>query len=347
MKYLESGYLTSSFRETVKSEKSDPHALIVTYEIHEGPRVTTSSVITLGRLHTKQVFIDRATKFTSARAAHHRRHADRGIAPLLARESSTGPRSRHGVPVTTQTQEDVLVKVHEARRNTLTYGFGFEVINRGGSLPSGTVAVPGLASRGSELQFRNQREDLLGTARIGANTHDETSLAWPKISPWEPSTAASLQRASANFQNPELPRHQLHQRPECELRAQQRESDLHRSRRTGWIPAPEAAGPQEDANLILRYSFSETQITNLLIPELVPQSDLERRLSTVSATYSHDTRDNPLNATRGIYQSVEIDLNPTALGSSVSFRQAAGAGCEIQETACRSIIWANSLRAWF
>ena len=52
--------------------------------------------------------------------------------------------------ITTQTEEDVLVKLHEAHRNTLTYGFGFEVINRGGSLPSGTVAVPGLPPGGSD-----------------------------------------------------------------------------------------------------------------------------------------------------------------------------------------------------
>ncbi len=64
VKYLESGYLTSSFRETVTSEKSDPHSLIVTYEIHEGPRVIISSVITLGRVHTRQRFIDRAVKLT-------------------------------------------------------------------------------------------------------------------------------------------------------------------------------------------------------------------------------------------------------------------------------------------
>ena len=32
--------------------------------------------------------------------------------------------------ITTQTTEDVLVKVHEAKRNEMTYGFGFEVINQ-------------------------------------------------------------------------------------------------------------------------------------------------------------------------------------------------------------------------
>src|ERR1700752_2295265 len=36
-----------------------------------------------------------------------------------------------------------LVKVHEAKRNEITYGVGFEVSHRGGNIPSGTVALPG------------------------------------------------------------------------------------------------------------------------------------------------------------------------------------------------------------
>ena len=51
----------------------------------------------------------------------------------------------------------------------------------------------------------------------------------------------------------------------------------------------------------------------------MPPNDLNVRLSTLSATYSRDTRDNPLDAKRGIYQSVETDVNPAVLGSSVSF----------------------------
>ena len=46
-------------------------------------------------------------------------------------------------------------------------------------------------------------------------------------------------------------------------------------------------------HLYLRYSLSETEITNLLIPDLVPAQRLNVRLSTLSATYSRDTRDNP------------------------------------------------------
>src|SRR6202044_3817831 len=58
--------------------------------------------------------------------------------------SSVGPKK----PITDQTEEEALVKVHEAKRNEVTYGFGFEVSHRGGNIPTGTVAVPGLPTIG-------------------------------------------------------------------------------------------------------------------------------------------------------------------------------------------------------
>src|SRR5204862_1105249 len=64
--------------------------------------------------------------------------------------------------ITTQTEEDIVVKVHEGKRNSLTYGFGFEVINRGGSVPSGTVAVPGLPPVGLPSTFKTSEKTFWG-----------------------------------------------------------------------------------------------------------------------------------------------------------------------------------------
>src|SRR5207237_4420734 len=64
--------------------------------------------------------------------------------------------------ITTQTEEDVLVKVHEAKRNQIRYGFGFEVINRGGSVPSGTVALPGLPPVGLPSSFKTSQKTFWG-----------------------------------------------------------------------------------------------------------------------------------------------------------------------------------------
>ena len=64
--------------------------------------------------------------------------------------------------ITTQTKEDVLAKVHEAKRNQMTYGIGFEIINRGGSVPGGTVALPNLPPVGLPSNFTTSQVTFYG-----------------------------------------------------------------------------------------------------------------------------------------------------------------------------------------
>ena len=44
----------------------------------------------------------------------------------------------------------------------MTYGFGFEVINRGGSIPSGTVALPNLPPVGLPSNFTTSETTYYG-----------------------------------------------------------------------------------------------------------------------------------------------------------------------------------------
>lgn len=344
VKYLESGYLTSSFRETVQTDKNDKHSLIVIYTINEGPRVTTTSVITLGRDHTQQRFIDRATKFTL--------HTPLTTGDMLTAESrlyspgifdwaEVSPRRQ----ITTQSEEDVLVKVHEARRRTLTYGFGFEVINRGGSLPTGTVAVPGLPPVGLNSSFKTSNATFWGPR--GSVEYTKRNIRGRAETLTFGALAGRLvQRVTANYQDPSF-------------RGTSWASDLnasyeHNSQNPVFTDRISQTGFQlqkvldhkKTQNLYLRYSFSETKITNLIIQDLVPTSDLNVRLSTLSATYSRDTRDNTLDAKRGIYQSVEADLNPEVLGSSVSFVKLLAQVASYKKLRS-NVIWANSVRVGF
>ena len=54
------------------------------------------------------------------------------------------------------------MKVHEAKKNTMTYGFGFEIVNRGGSIPSGTVALPSLPPVGLPSNFTASQKTFYG-----------------------------------------------------------------------------------------------------------------------------------------------------------------------------------------
>ena len=162
--YLKAGYLMASFRETVTAvSKNDPHHLNVIYHIYEGPEVYTSSVITLGREKTQQRLIDEDTATIEP---------ERPLTETALLESESRLYEHTGVfdwvevdpkrQITTQTQEDVLVKVHESKKNQMTYGFGFEIINRGGSVPSGTVALPNLPPIGLPSNFTTSQKTFYG-----------------------------------------------------------------------------------------------------------------------------------------------------------------------------------------
>jgi len=346
VKYLESGYLIASIRQVIKQEGTDKHGLIVTYEVYEGPKVTTSSVITLGRGHTQQRLIDRAGKFklgAPLTTGNLLSAESRLYEPAIFDWAEVRPRRQ----ITTQTQEDVLVKVHESRRRRLTYGFGFEVINRGGSLPSGTVAVPGLPPVGLGSNFTTSQKTFWGPrGSVEYTRRNVRGLA-------ETLTIGSLagrlvQRVTTNYQDPHF--------RGTSFASDTSASFEHNSENPIYTDRIEQAGFQlqkpldskKYKNLFLRYSFSDTQITNLIIPDLIPSSsDLKVRLSTLSATLSNDTRDSVLDAHRGVFQSLEVDLNPEALGSSVSFIKMLGQVAHYRKLRSSNVIWANSVRVGF
>ncbi len=153
-----------TFHVTAQPLPADPHNYRVVYEISEGPQVHAIKIVTIGLKRTQQKLIDLDTADLQAGQPL----AERDILSSESRLSNRGvfdwaevsPRRQ----ITSQSQEDVIVKVHEARRNSATYGFGFEVINRGGSVPNGTVAVPGLPPIGLPSTFTTERTHIQRTA---------------------------------------------------------------------------------------------------------------------------------------------------------------------------------------
>jgi outer membrane protein assembly factor BamA len=95
--------------------------------------------------------------------------------------------------------------------------------------------------------------------------------------------------------------------------------------------------------LTFRYDYRQTALTNLLIPDLVSPADQHVRLSTISGTYVRDTRDQALDAHKGMYQTVELGINPIALGSSVNFARLRAQQAYYRNVG-KGVIWANSLR---
>lgn len=179
-RYLTLGYLTANFRATANPVDHDPHRLAVTYAIYEGPRVETTRVILVGGQHTKPALISKTADIKVNRPL-----SQGDLLSAGSRLYALGPFDWAEVnlrqPIAAQSKEDVTIKVHESKRNTVTVGFGFEVINRGGSVPSGTVAVPGLPPWVCRRLSRPARKRFMAHA-APSNTRATIFAAWPKAS---------------------------------------------------------------------------------------------------------------------------------------------------------------------
>jgi outer membrane protein insertion porin family len=342
--YHQAGYLRSSFRETAsEASKRKPHRIDVIYHIYEGPRVSTGQILTLGRKTTQQRVINEGiaslkpgkplTESDMLRAGTAL-YDDTGVFDWAEVETKR--------PITTQSNEDVLIKVHQAKRNEFTYGFGFEVINRGGSVPSGTVALPSLPPVGLPSNFTTSQKTFYGPRGTAQYTRNDlfgkgasfslTAFAGRldqrgAVYLIDPKIFWTAWRASASFsieQDEENPIFSFKR----ELSTFQLQKPIDRAKHD---------------TLFLRYSFDKTDLTRILIPALVQPRDRSVRLSTLAANLTRDTRDNPLDEHSGVLRSLELDLNVKPLGSSVNFAKMTGQIAFYKEKFDHTV-WAESIR---
>lgn len=340
--YLDRGYLTMTFRARVDQIKETPHHVRVTYSIDEGPQVFAMKVQPIGSKHTHPGLILRNTNIKEGQPLSQTAML-RGESQLYTLGVFDWASVDARRPVAEDPQAEVLVRVHESKRNTLTYGFGFEVTNRGGNVPSGTVAVPGLPPVGVPSNFKTSEQTFVGprgsveyvrrdfrgraetvTLGVYAGRLDQRAYgSWVdpffRYSSWTATVNTLIERSSQN--------------PLYTSRVGSAGIQFHR-----YLDA------KKTKTLYLRYTFSRTNLYNVLLPELVPPQDQNVRLSTLSASYNRDTRDDLLDAHRGIYQSFEVGVNPSFLGSNFSFGRFLGQIAYYHPVFTKDIIWANSVR---
>jgi outer membrane protein insertion porin family len=338
--YLDQGFLNSDFDSKVTRLPDNPHRVNVTYTITERQQVQVDEVVLLGNKKTRASLIKKTVHIISG-------------APLSQRALLAGESGLHDLgvfdwesvesrrPITDQTSEDVLVKLHEAGRNEITYGFGLQVARRGGNIPSGTIALPGLppitsgganftaeektfvSPRGSITFTRYNLRGLAesASASILVSRLDQRALATyaqPHFrgSSWSSLVGASIERTTEN--------------PTFAARLAEGSWQLEKP-----------LNKDKTRRIQLRYRFRRTILSDLLIPGLVLPEDQRLRLSTLSATWIRDTRDKPLDASRGFYQTLDLGITPKALGSSANFARLLAQSSYYKPFG--STVWANRI----
>lgn len=340
--YLNRGYLNAEVKTSVKPRPGDSHRVDVAYAITEHQLVRNGEVVYLGQKRTRLSLITKTAQIPPEAPMQRgqlleaeSRLYDLGIFDW----SSVGPRR----PITDQTEEMALVKVHEAKRNEITYGFGFEVSHRGGNIPTGTVALPGgggniglggnqiapsqstFASPRGLVQFNRRNMRGLGetaSASILLSRLDQralTTYTQPHFigSKWQSLTSFSVERTSEN---------PLFTAGLGDLSFQVERLLSHKS----------------NTRLQIRYDFNRTTLSHLLVPDLVLDRDRHVRLSTFSATLIRDTRDKPLDAHHGFFSTIDLAITPTAFGSSANFAKLFGQYAYYKPV--HSLVFANSIR---
>jgi outer membrane protein insertion porin family len=342
--YLNHGYPNAQFDSKVTAFDGDANSVDVVYKIDEGSREKVGEVLLLGADHTKPKFIRSITG----------KNVQSGDAlsqgKLLKSESdlySVGVFDWASVaPVSSTTDDEgqqiVIIRVHESRRNTMDLGGGLEIIPRNGNIPVGSVVVPGLPPVNLGNKFTVSQKSFIGprgtfqfarhnirgkaeTATIGivASRLDQRlslNYADPYLhgSAWSSLFSASAERTTEN--------------PIYTALLQQASFQIERQ-----------LDKKHTQKLVAGYSYQRTDLSKILIPELVLPQDQRVKLSTVYTQYIRDTRDNPLDAHRGWYQTFNFGVTPTAFGSSSSFVRFLG-----QTSFYRPVkpwlTWANNFR---
>jgi outer membrane protein insertion porin family len=341
--YLDRGYLNAKFHSDVSFESANRHLVDIVYTIVPGPQAHISEVVPLGAEVTRTSFL------TEVRGSQVSSGKPLSLGNFLKSESDLYNLAifdwtsiKPLAPVSDQQQEEVLVKVHESPRNSLDLGGGFEVLPRSGNIPVGTVALPGIPPIGVGSRFTASQKAFWGPrvsiqfARHNLRGRAETAALGVVYSRLD-------QRGTLTYSDP-----RIHSSSWSSLLSLSAERTTQNSIYTGELAGASwqverPLDQQKTKRLILRYSYQHTLLTNITIPDLVLPEDRRVRLSTVAVQYVRDTRDKPLDAHHGIYQTATLEVSPTALGSSVNFVRFFGQ-TSFYKPVTSWLTWANNFR---
>jgi outer membrane protein assembly factor BamA len=281
--------LNAEVKVSVDPSEDDPHQVNVAYAITEHQLVRISDVAYLGQKRTRLSLIQKTTQLpaeTPMRREQMLKSESRLYDLNIFDWSSVGPRR----PITNQSEEDALVKVHEAKGNEITYGFGFEVSHRGGNVPGGTVALPaggppvGLGGNQiapSQATFVSPR-GLVEFSRRNMRGLGETASASLLLSRLD-------QRALMTYSQPHFRGSQWSSLSSFSVERTSENPLFTAGLGDLSFQVERLVSQKQNTRLQLRYDFNRTTLSHLLVPDLVLDRDRHVRLSTLSGTLIRDT----------------------------------------------------------
>ena len=341
--YLDLGYLNASVTSSATPVQDEPQKINVTYTIDEGPQASISNVVLIGQKHTKPAYIGKITgssiKPGQLMSEGKFLQAESDLYGLGVFDWASVKALR---PIADQTSDEVLIKTHESPLNTMDIGGGLEVIPRDGNVPVNAVVVPGIPPISLGNKFTVSQKSYIGPRfTFDFARHDIRGVA-------ETATIGTVlsrldQRVFFTFTDP----HFLNTSWSSLFSAsgeRTTENPIYTADEgLASFQVEKALNKKHTKNVIARYSFQRIDLYNIIIPNLVLPQDQHVRLSTFDGEYIRDTRDKPLDAHHGIYQTADFGITSKAIGASANFVRFLGQSAFYLPVK-PWLVWANNFR---
>ncbi len=278
-------------------EQADAVRLV--YHIQEGPQTRVRRLLIGGYQHTRPGVIHREVHI---KVREPLRQGD--VVESQRRLYNLGVFNRVTIepqnPTGTNPEKDIAVLVEEAKRYTLAYGGGFEVQRLASTTsPTGSQieAAPrgilelsklNLTGRGDALSFKLRGSTLQGRALLGysaPNTFANSHFSFQ-------ATAFAEKTRDINT-----------------FTAERYEGSLQLTEQV-----------TSRTTLLYHYAFRQVRVFNLnILSQEVPLFNQPTLVSQFGVTWLRDSRDNPVDASKGSFNSADFSDADTNIGSSASF----------------------------
>ena len=299
--YFTNGFPNASFEWNSKPG-AQPHQVELRFVITEGRRQFVQDVLVQGLKNTRPELVSRNLRLAAGdplspiqMADTQRRLYDLGIFSTvdMAIQDPDGDTQR----------KYVVYEIDEAKKYSIAVGVGAELAQIGSSQTS-LDAPAGATGFSPRLSFDVSRLNVLG---LGHTISIRT-----RVSNIE-------QRAVFTYLAPRVRNHDNLDLSFSVLYDDTRDVNTFSSKREeGSVQLSQRLS--KPSNLLYRFSYRRASTSNLKIdPNLVPLLSQPVRVGILSITYIQDRRDDPTDAHKGIYNTVDIGLASKYFGSQVDF----------------------------
>ncbi len=299
--YSLNGFPKTAFQYQI-TPAAQTHQVVLTYQITEGPQQFVRDVLVLGLHRTRRDVVEQRISVRpgdplslAAVSEGQRRLYNLGVFSRI----NAGVQDPDGNTI----QKHVFYDLSEANRYNLNIGFGAEIA-RFGSTTTNLNSAAGSNGFSPRLSVDISRLNLFGT--------DHTVTLRTLLSNIE-------QRAALSFFDPNLFNSDGQTLTVSGLYDNSRDVQTFSSKRQE-ASVQVSRRLSKPSTLSLQFAYRRVSTSNVVIPALLISTLLQPvRIGIVSANYVQDRRDNPADAHRGIYNTLNVSVASSYLGSQRSF----------------------------